>query len=190
VVLYDASKWAGEREVQARVARGLDAVILNPSGILGPHDHAPSRIGRVLLDIRDRRLPALVPGGFAWIDARDLALAFLAAAERGERGHNYLVGGPWLAMRDFADRAARVAGVRAPRITVPLALARMATPLVARMTKGDREPLYTDESLVTVQARARMVTRKAQAAFDLPPLRPIETSFEDMYRWYASAGVR
>ncbi len=184
VVAYDASKWAGEREVQARIARGLDAVILNPSGILGPHDHGPSRIGRVLLDIRDRRLPALVPGGFAWIDARDLSLAFLAAAERGVRGENYLVGGPWVPMRDFADIVARVAGVRAPRITVPFALAKMAAPLVERMARGEREPLYSGESLVTVQARARMVTTKAQKAFDLPPLRPIAESFADMYAWY------
>lgn len=191
VCAYDASKWAGEREVQARVARGLDAVILNPSGILGPHDHGPSRIGRVLLDIRHGRLPALVPGGFAWIDARDLSEAFLAAAERGEKGHNYLVGGPWYAMRDFADRAAKVAGVRAPRVTVPLPLARLVTPLVERLTpKGKPEPSFTKESLDTVAARARMVSDKAQRAFSLPPLRPIEASFQDMYAWYAAHGIR
>ena len=190
VVAYDASKWAGEREVQSRVARGLDAVILNPSGILGPHDHGPSRIGRVLLDIRDRKLPALVPGGFAWIDARDLSTAFIAAADRGVRGENYLVGGPWFSMRDFADRAAKVAGVRAPRVTVPFALAKLAAPLVERMAKGDREPLYSGESLVTVQASARMVTTKAEKAFDLPKTRPIEESFRDMYEWYARSGVR
>jgi dihydroflavonol-4-reductase len=187
---YDRSKLAGEREVQARVARGLDAVILNPSGILGPHDAGPSRIGRVMLDLRHGRLPALLPGGFAWIDARDLSEAFLAAADRGERGHNYLVSGPWLSMRDFAERAAKVAGVRAPRLTVPVRLARLVTPLVARMTpRGAREPLFTGESIDTVQARARIDDRKARAAFGLRPPRPIETSFEDMYRWYEAAKI-
>jgi dihydroflavonol-4-reductase len=189
VSAYDASKWAGERAVQGRVARGLDAVILNPCGILGPHDHAPSRIGRVLLDLRYRRLPALIPGGFSWIDARDLSEAFLAAADRGERGHNYLIGGPWFSMRDFAERAARVTGVRAPRITVPLALARLASPLVARMA-GDREPVFTSESLGTVQATARMVDDKARRAFRLPPPRPIDESLADMYAWYESANIR
>lgn len=187
---YDRSKWAGEREVQARIARGLDAVIVNPSGILGPHDHGPSRIGRVLLDIRHRRLPALVPGGFAWIDARDLSQAFLAAAERGERGHNYLVGGPWFSMRDFADRAAKVAGVRAPRFVVPMPLARAVAPLVERLHRGPHEPSFTTESLDTVSARARMDCRKAEGVLGVGPPRPIEASFDDMYRWYAAHGIR
>ena len=190
VCAYDASKWAGEREVQARVARGLDAVILNPSGILGPHDHGPSRIGRLLLDLRHRRLPALVPGGFAWIDARDLADAFVRAARLGERGHNYLVGGPWLSMREFADRAGQVSGVRPPRLTVPMPIARLSTPLVRWMARGDREPLFTDESLDTVHASARMVDEKARRAFSLAPPRPVEESFRDMYAWYAQAGLR
>jgi dihydroflavonol-4-reductase len=190
VCAYDASKWAGEREIQARVARGLDAVILNPSGILGPHDHAPSRIGRLLLDLRAGRLPAVVPGGFAFIDARDLAQAFLAAVDRGERGHNYLVGGRWLSMREFADRAAQVAGTRPPRITVPLALARLAARIVERRRPRDGEPLFTHESLRTLQAPARMLDDKARRAFGLAPARPIEESFADMYEWYARAGVR
>jgi dihydroflavonol-4-reductase len=187
---YDRSKWAGEQAVQARVARGLDAVIINPSGILGPNDHGPSRIGRVLLDIQRRRLPALIPGGFSWIDARDLADAFIAAAERGERGHNYLVGGPWISMREFADRAAKVANVRAPRLTVPLSLALGATPLLARLTRDGREPLFTEESLVTVQAKARINDAKARARFALEPARPIEESFADMYAWYLGAQIR
>ncbi len=190
VCAYDASKWAGEREVQARVLRGLDAVILNPSGILGPHDYAPSRIGRVLLDIRHGRLPALVPGGFSWIDARDLSEAFLAAADHGERGHNYLVGGPWYSMREFADRAAKVAGVRPPRFVVPMPLARMVAPVVERITpKGRHEPSFTRESLDTVAARARMNDQKARRAFGLRAPRVIDDSFADMYAWYAAQGI-
>lgn len=188
---YDRSKWAGEREVQARVARGLDAVVINPSGILGPSDFGPSRIGRLLLDVRRGLLPALIPGGFAWIDARDLSAAFLAAAEHGERGHNYLVGGPWLSMRELVDRAAKVAGVRAPRMTVPLALARSVAPLVERTAAWrSREPLFTPESIVTVQASARMVGDKARDRLRLGPLRSIDETIADMYSFYDAHGVR
>ncbi len=123
-------------------------------------------------------------------DARDLSQAFLAAAERGERGHNYLVGGPWFSMRDFADRAAKVAGVRAPRVVVPMPLARAVAPLLERLHRGPHEPSFTTESLDTVSARARMDCRKATEVLGFASPRPIEESFDDMYRWYAAHGIR
>ncbi len=51
----------------------LDAVIVHPTGVIGPHDDKPSRKERLLLDLHGRRLPALVPGGFDWVDVRDVA---------------------------------------------------------------------------------------------------------------------
>ena len=42
---YDRSKALAEREVLAGVERGLDAVIVNPTGVLGPFDFEPSAMG-------------------------------------------------------------------------------------------------------------------------------------------------
>jgi dihydroflavonol-4-reductase len=61
---YDRSKAGGEFEVLRVVDRGLDAVIVNPTGVIGPRDEAPSRMGTVLLALWRRRLPAVVAGGF------------------------------------------------------------------------------------------------------------------------------
>ena len=57
---YDRSKALGEREVLAGVQRGLDAVIVNPGAILGPHDYRPSPLGEAVLMIARRRIPAVV----------------------------------------------------------------------------------------------------------------------------------
>ncbi len=46
---YDRSKAAGEVELLEVVDQGLDAVITNPSGVLGPNDFSPSRMGAVFL---------------------------------------------------------------------------------------------------------------------------------------------
>jgi dihydroflavonol-4-reductase len=48
---YDRSKAAGERFVLDGLERGLDAIIINPTAILGPYDFGPSAMGRVLLDL-------------------------------------------------------------------------------------------------------------------------------------------
>ena len=44
---YDRSKAAGEREVRAGIARGLDAVILNPTAVIGPHGTQVDHFGHV-----------------------------------------------------------------------------------------------------------------------------------------------
>ena len=49
---YDRSKAAGEAAVREVIAEGLDAVIVNPSGVVGPLDFVPSRVGEMLLQRR------------------------------------------------------------------------------------------------------------------------------------------
>ena len=44
-VPYDRSKAAGEREVQKGIEKGLNAVIVNPTGVVGPYDYKPSHFG-------------------------------------------------------------------------------------------------------------------------------------------------
>jgi dihydroflavonol-4-reductase len=69
---YDRSKAAAEREVRRGIERGLDAIIISPTAIIGPHDYKPSHFGEALLRLANGRLPALVAGGFDWVDVRDV----------------------------------------------------------------------------------------------------------------------
>ena len=42
---YDRTKSAGQRAVLAAVEQGLDAVIVNPTAVIGPNDFKPSPLG-------------------------------------------------------------------------------------------------------------------------------------------------
>lgn len=79
---YDRSKAEGERLVREAVQAGLDAVILNPTGILGPLDFKPSHLGEVVRAMARGGMRLLVDGGFDWVDVRDVAQAAVTAAER------------------------------------------------------------------------------------------------------------
>jgi dihydroflavonol-4-reductase len=183
---YDQSKAQGEAAVRAVIADGLDAVILHPSGIVGPYDYRPSRMGQVLLDLYHRTLPALVPGGFDWVDVRDVVSSTIAAAERGRTGESYLVTGHWHAVADIAAMARACTGVRPPRFTVPLAVAQLAAPLTEGVAKVlQREPLYTAESLNALQANRVYVRDKAAADLGHDP-RPVRESILDAYAWFAA----
>ena len=185
---YDLSKAQGEAAVRAVIADGLDAVILHPSGIIGPYDFRPSRMGKVLLDLYRRRLPALVPGGFDWVDVRDVVSSTIAAAERGRTGESYLVTGHWHPVAGIAAIARDCTGIRQPRFTVPMAVAKLAAPLTEGVAKVLRaEPLYTAESLNALEANRVYVRDKAAADLGHDP-RPTRESIFDAYAWFAGHG--
>jgi len=187
VPAYDASKGRGEREVLGVVARGLDATIVNPGGIIGPLDYKPSRMGRVVLDIANRKLPALVPGGFIWVDVRDVVAGLLAAADKGRTGERYLLTGEWAPVRQVAAFVHEATGVKLPG-TSPMWAARMGAPFFqgwGRLTR--REPLYTGESLRALRWNPKVSHEKAAKELGFAP-RPLRDTIVDTVAWFREAG--
>ena len=121
-IAYVNSKHEAEAEVLRAAAQGLDAVIVNPTYVLGPGDGAGSSMGlirRFLL----RRIPAYVDGGLNIVDVRDVADGHLLADAKGETGERYILGGRnFTLQRLFADLS-RICGVPAPPVRVPATLA-------------------------------------------------------------------
>ena len=54
---YDRSKAAAEKEVRKGIEKGLDAIIISPTAIIGPHDYRPSHFGEALLRLANGKLP-------------------------------------------------------------------------------------------------------------------------------------
>jgi dihydroflavonol-4-reductase len=186
---YDRSKAEGERRVRGQIGRGLDAVIVHPTGVIGPFDFEPSRMGRVFLRLHRGTLPALVGGGFDFVDVRDVAEGMVGAAERGGAGESYLLGGHFCGVDDLAVVAASITGRRHARPTLPFWLARVGVPvlrLAAVVTRG--EPLYTSESLGALQGGRLVDHSKAQRDLGFTP-RPTAESVSDIYRWFAAQGM-
>jgi len=90
---YDRSKAAGEKEVRAGMEQGLDSVIVSPTAIIGPYDYQPSHQGQMLISMAQKRLPALVDGGFDWVDVRDVVYGAMQAEKLAPRGSKYILGG-------------------------------------------------------------------------------------------------
>ncbi|HUJ76238.1 MAG TPA: NAD-dependent epimerase/dehydratase family protein, partial [bacterium] len=101
---YDRSKAAGEREVRRGIEQGLNAVIIAPTGIIGPYDYQPSHAGQMLLSLAERRMPALVNGGFDWVDVRDVVAGAMLAEQKAPAGAKYLLSGHWASLHDVAEQ--------------------------------------------------------------------------------------
>lgn len=186
---YDQTKAAGEREVLAAVERGLDGVILNPTSILGPHDYKPSLMGQVLLDLHRGKFPALVDGGFDWVDVRDVVQAALVAATKGRRGERHLLSGKWASFKELASLVGQTTGVPVPRFVAPMWLARLGAPfMVALNSVVGKRPLYTSSSLRALRCHRRVVSGKAQELLAFRP-RPLRQTIEETFAWLGEAGM-
>lgn len=187
--VYDRSKAAGEAALRQMIDQGLDAVIVNPTGVVGPYDFAPSRMGSVFLALFRRRLPALIDGGFDWVDVRDVASSMLAAETQGRRGENYLLPGHHLSLPELAAVAEQVSGVPKPTFSVPMRFARLWSPLADMVSRRSANPLwYTTESLHALRFDPAVSGAKAQAELGHRP-RPFDDTARDIHHWLTDQGL-
>lgn len=186
---YDRSKALAEIEVRKGIERGLDAVVILPSAILGPYDFRPSYVGRALQLMQRGGLPVLVTGGYDWVDARDVAAGAIRAAEVAPSGSCYILSGHWLSVHAVAVMAAQLSGTRAPRLVVPLRLAELGLPVMERLANlNGSQPLYTSAMLHALRSN-RLITH-ARAARDLGySPRPFVETLTDTLAWFARQGT-
>jgi dihydroflavonol-4-reductase len=186
--VYDRSKADGEAEVRRVVARGLDAVMVNPTGVIGPRDEAPSRMGSVLLALWRRRMPALVGGGFDWVDVRDVTAAMRSAAERGRTGESYLLPGHAASVRDLAELAHDCSGVRVARRVTPLWAVGLGAPAATLLARRTGNPLMpTREALRALRSFPRVDGGKAARELGHRP-RPLAETIADLYAYFLTVG--
>lgn len=185
---YDRSKAAGEKEVCKGTERGLDAIIINPTAVIGPYDYGPSHFGEALLTLAQGKLPASVDGGFDWVDVRDVVAGALQAEERARTGTKYLLSGHWVSMPDLAKLVEKITGVPAPRLVCPLWLAPAGVPFAAAIARITRQrPLYTSASLKAL--RSNRAISHQRAARDLGySARPFRETIIDTLRWFEENG--
>lgn len=179
---YAKTKAEATQVVLDAVADGLDAVVVHPSGILGPYDSAGNHLVQLVADYLRGALPACVRGGYDFVDVRDVAAGCLLALERGRRGACYILSNRHYEIKEVLDIVRTVAGGR--RLPVlPMALARAAAPFlqwIAKLCK--RRPLYTAYSLQTLESNDRFSHDKATAELGYRP-RDLRETLRDTVLW-------
>ncbi|MBC8503466.1 MAG: NAD-dependent epimerase/dehydratase family protein [Chloroflexi bacterium] len=185
---YDRSKALGELEVQRGMEQGLDAVIINPTGILGPNDFKPSYFGKAVIALAKGKLPALVQGGFDWVDVRDVVDGIIAAAQHAPSGAKYLLSGHWRSITEIARLVAKETDTKPSGIIVPMWLAYLGLPVINIISIiSDKEPLYTRFSLQTMNSNKQISHARATDELGYAP-RSFEETLTDTIRWFDKNG--
>jgi dihydroflavonol-4-reductase len=104
---YYRSKIEADQQVFDFLATHPDmfVTLVLPAWMHGPGDLGPTSAGQLVCDFVQRKLPGIPPGSFSVVDARDVAFAEIAAAEKGRRGERYLAAGRHMTRPLSRDRA-------------------------------------------------------------------------------------
>jgi dihydroflavonol-4-reductase len=121
---YCIGKLRAEQEARAAWrTHGQRVIICNPTVPIGPGDHWLTPPSRMLLGFLNRHLPAFMPTTLNLVDARDVAMGHLLAAERGTPGDRYILGAHDVELGALLQRLQLLSGVPMPTRRVPYRLA-------------------------------------------------------------------
>jgi len=186
-MVYGKSKAKATRIVLRAVEDGLDAVVVCPTGVIGPNDFQLSEMGQLILGYARGLVPAYIDGGYDFVDVRDVADGLIAAARYGRRGEVYILSGEMLTVRQLMLMLAELTHRPGPFFKVPAWLADfaawVATP-IGRLTS--RRPVFTTESLLTLRSNSLTTHAKATRELGWRP-RPLRQSLADSLEWFRRA---
>lgn len=179
---YAKTKAEATKEVLKAAEEGLDAVVVLPSGILGPYDRTGNHLVQLIKDYVRGALPACVRGGYDFVDVRDVARGCLLAAEKGRSGECYILSNRHYEIRELLKMAGTF--VRTKKIPVlPAWMARVAEPFIGIDAKRKkRRPLYTKYSLHVLNSADRFSHEKATSELGYRT-RDMKTTIRDTVRW-------
>jgi dihydroflavonol-4-reductase len=181
---YDRSKAAASLEVQKAVSQGMDAVIVCPTGVIGPYDFRGSELGEVIRSASEARTMFYVEGAYDFVDVRDVADGMIAAQAHGRKGESYILSGQKLSVRYMLETVREVTGKAFASIKIPFSLAEIAsryTPWYYRRMKV--KPRFTPYSLEVLQSNSNISYAKAARELGYKPRPAIET-IADTVRWF------
>ncbi|WP_262692559.1 NAD-dependent epimerase/dehydratase family protein [Kordiimonas aestuarii] len=143
-VSYVNTKTFAERKVKEATWRGMDAVIVNPTHIIGRYDSR--NWARLILRHAKGSLPGTPPGAGNFANARAVAEALLAAFEKGKTGENYILGGPYASMYDFLALASDKLGLPEPKHPTSAFFLKLAAGVLSlRAAFSGKRPMVTPE---------------------------------------------
>lgn len=184
---FDRTKALAEEAVRDACRPLFKTVILNPAVLIGPYDH--DAWTHMLRLAHVGRLAGIPPGGAEFCHAGAVAQAHIAAAEIGEPGANYLLGGIDAQFIDVVRIIGELTGNPVPRR--PMArwwmrfLARMEV-IIATITRN--EPDLTPDGATLVLQHPTVDTTRAEDELGYRRA-SLDDMLGDTYLWMKAEGL-
>lgn len=175
--VYAESKFQSELETWRGIAEGLDAVILNPSFILGPGDWSRSST-QVFKYVWDEK-KFFTEGKLNFVDVRDVVNAVEKAWSGEANGERYIICGGSIRFEELFQKMAKFWGKKAPTVRISKTMAEIAWRFesVRSFITGSK-PFITKDSANSATRQYTYDTTKSQSKLGMNYF-----SIDDTLKW-------
>ncbi|HEX6551014.1 MAG TPA: oxidoreductase, partial [Gammaproteobacteria bacterium] len=139
--------------------------------------------------VRDGKLRGVPPGARTFAHVREVVTAHVAAADAGENGGQYILGGTNARMLELVQEIARLLGKPVPARETPLFLVKTVAAvgdLVSTLT--GREPSVTPEMADAFGRDITVTADKAKRDLGFQVV-PLKTMIKDCYDWMVAENL-
>jgi dihydroflavonol-4-reductase len=183
---YDRTFYQAHQVAERYMAEGAPVIIMIPGAVYGPGDQS---IVGAFLRLLLRRVLLVLPAadtGFSFVYVDDVAQGHLFAAEKGQVGESYILGGDVMTVGDALAAVARLAGVPAPLLLLDSNWTRPLRPVAGWLERYISVPLLLSSEVLGLMGRTWWVSSgKAQRELGYTP-RPIEEGMAETVIWEAA----
>ncbi len=158
--------------------KGLDAVVVAPTFMLGDYDYGPSS-GELIQQFIKRGLKYVSSGGRNFAYVVDVAQAMISALEKGKTGEVYILGGENLNYLEFFRLVAEVSGITPPRAQLPSPLILAGGAFASIYGKVIQKPVKFNLKMARIACLGTYYSsEKAKKELDMPQT-PIKKAIEE-----------
>ncbi len=186
---YARTKAEATLEVMRAAERGLDAVIVVPTGVIGPFDYRLSEMGYIIKERAEGNMEFYIDGAYNFVDVRDVVKGIILAKERGKKGEVYILSGERITIKELMKIVDEFMGIKRPMRKVPVGLLKFIaifSPIYYRLTK--KKPLLTPYAIKVLFSNSYVDNSKAKRELGYSP-RPLKSSIEDSIKWFMSEKI-
>ena len=181
---YVMTRVEAERQLLEFCAKGLPGIVCCVATTFGGHDQQPTPHGELLKLTVEKRMPVYWNTKMSVVGIKDAADALLLAEQRGKVGERYIIADRMMDIAEATSKTATFAGVKAPRLEVPLWVVTAATWIAEKVMHGlNKDTVLTMSSILLSQIMGDYDNRKAKNELGWQP-RPMDESLKEAAAWF------
>ncbi len=187
--IYAKSKAQAARLIMNKIQNeNLNVCIVHPSGIIGLNDFGNTHMTNLIVKIANGNLPAILKGGYDFVDVRDVVTGVISAIDKGKKGETYILSNRYITIQEIADLTSKYSGSKKVNIVLPMWIAKLGAPFCEIYYNFKKQvPLYTRYSLYTLHAKSNFSNTKAREELGYKN-RSLEETIRDMVAWLKEQG--
>lgn len=184
IAAYDQSKAEATIAVLDEAKKGFPAVVVCPTGVIGPYDYKGSELGVLIQGWMKNKVNFLIDGEYDFVDVRDVVKGMILARDKGVTGQIYILSGELIKVGDIWRIVKELLTFKSYSFNIPMKVAKFTAKIAQfyyQVTHS--KPRFTSYSIATLQSNANFSSAKARNALGYQP-RSLKESLRDTVNWW------